>query len=516
MSRSGLKFTAVLLSLLIVTVLFAGLDNLPRGLRKQIDSERATLASAQSQLQAARAEVGRDLQSEAALFAGIPASRQWPARFDKAGALFQSAARDMETLSRLQRDNRRQDRPRVESLLSEERGHRASAAAEASSVQKEAAHWIDLKQHLPQALQQMDKDYRAIHEFDLASGAAAAEKAGRDWPEKKADLDARLAAGRALAAESDRAWEASAAARRQAASGNYANLDFGALLGTADLLRNAAADLPRKAGELKSLSAQLYDSWDKVLVDLETRGIGNSKEYDQKIRTVKVHVADSSSQTGNTTSEERWVTVPRSTFQAMQNNLGMAIEHKPAGKYDSEVERTPQPAGFAYMAPPSQGSNQYGRWEHRDGRDFWVFYGQYALMRDLLFNSDYRPLDRGEWDQYRTSRSRGETYYGRESGSGQKYGTQGATTQQRYSGSSYAERGGFKDSKYASKSGSYRDSQYATPAQRNPDIDRSPRSFGRNSEPRYSPPPSRTYRPSPAPRQPFRVPSGPGRRFGRR
>jgi len=48
-----------------------------------------------------------------------------------------------------------------------------------------------------------------------------------------------------------------------------------------------------------------------------------------------------------------------------------------------------QPAGFAYVAPPSQGSNQYGYWEHRGGGDFWVFYGQYALLRDLLFNRQY-------------------------------------------------------------------------------------------------------------------------------
>ena len=42
----------------------------------------------------------------------------------------------------------------------------------------------------------------------------------------------------------------------------------------------------------------------------------------------------------------------------------MAIEHKPAGKYDTESERVAQPAGFAYMAPPGQ-SNQYGHWDHQ-------------------------------------------------------------------------------------------------------------------------------------------------------
>ena len=54
------------------------------------------------------------------------------------------------------------------------------------------------------------------------------------------------------------------------------------------------------------------------------------------------------------------------TIEAMESNLGMAVEHKPAGKYDTESERVAQPAGFAYMAPPGQ-SNQYGYWDHAAG-----------------------------------------------------------------------------------------------------------------------------------------------------
>jgi len=509
MSRSGLKFLAIVLSLSIAGVLVARLDNLPRSVRKQVDSERAALSSARSQVQSAQDEVNRDLQSQADLFHGIPSAQQWPDQFTESNGRLQSAAHDMDELSRLEKQDRRQDRQRVESLLSEERGLRANAVAEASGVQKEAAHWIDLKQHLPEALQEMERDHRVIDGYDLASVSAAVQKAETDWPGKKADLDARLAAERDLVSESDRLWESTADTRRQAASGNLANLDYGTLLGAADRLKSSAADVPAKAGELQSLNAQLYTSWDKLLVDMETRGIGASKEYDQKIRTVKTHVADAAAQGGETTSDENWRPVPRPTYQAMEKDLGMAVEHKPAGKYDSESERTAQPAGFAYMAPPGQ-TNQYGYWDHRDGRDFWVFYGQYALMRDLLFNHDYRPLDRGEWDGYRSSQSHGQTYYGNDSG-GQKYGTGGAATQERYSGSSYAQSGGFRDSKYAGKSGSYSGSQYATPSSREPGGS-APKTFGRNSSP--SPPPARSFHPAPAPRS-FHMPSSAGRRFGR-
>ena len=260
----------------------------------------------------------------------------------------------------------------------------------------------------------MERDHQAIHAFDLAPVAATVQKAETDWPEKKADLDSRLTTVRGAAAQSDTLWESTDAARRQVAAGNYSGVDFAVLLAAADSLKTSAAMLPQKTAELNSLSGQLYDSWDKVLVDMEVRGIGHAREYDQQIRTVRTHLTDAAAKTGATTSEEKWVGVPQSTYEAMRNDLGMAIEHKPAGRYDSESEHVAQPAGFAYMAPPTQASNQYGYWEHRDGRNFWVFYGQYALLRDLLFNHGYQPVERGEWEGYRTYQSRGQTYYGQD------------------------------------------------------------------------------------------------------
>jgi hypothetical protein len=276
-------------------------------------------------------------------------------------------------------------------------------------------------------------------------------------------------------------------------------LDYGALFAAEDELKTSAALLPQKSTELQSLTGQLYDSWDKILVDMEVRGFGSSRAWDQKIRTVRSHQ-------GGTTSDERWVDVSQVSYNAMKNDLGMAIEHKPTGKYDSEVEHVAQPAGFAYMAPQGQESNQYGYWEHRDGQSFWVFYGQYALMRDLLFNHSYRPLPRDEWEDYRAYRNRGQTYYGHDAESGApKYGSSGTATQDRYAGSTYAQGGGFRNSPYASRSGGYRDSPYAS-------HEENPKTFGRNrpsGEPHVAPAPG--YRPSPR-----SFPSGGGRRFGGR
>ncbi len=68
----------------------------------------------------------------------------------------------------LEKQNRRQDRQKAESLLAEERGLRATAVSAATDIQKDAAHWIELKRELPQRLDQMGRDYQAVHSFDLA------------------------------------------------------------------------------------------------------------------------------------------------------------------------------------------------------------------------------------------------------------------------------------------------------------------------------------------------------------
>ena len=512
MSRSVLRILAVTLTTGIIVVGINALDHLPGSVRAQIDAERAAFASAQGQVRTAQAAVTHETQGDAAFFGGIAASRAWPGAFQQAQGTLQSAGHDLNQLSQLEQHGHYRDRDEAERLLNDERRERQAAVAQAAAVQADAARWTGRKAQLPAEAQRMEQDYQRLHAFDLAPLADTVEKAETKWPEKKTDLDARLASVRGIVSHGDELWQSTAADRRAAAAGTISGGDSAGLLTAADELDQSAATLPKQAAELQGLTGQLDDSWDKILVDMEARGYADNRDYEQKIRTVRTHQ-------GETTSQEQWVSVSRATFESMQGDLGMAVEHKPAGKYDSEADRVAQPAGFAYVAPPSQGSNQYGYWDQRNGESFWVFYGKYALLRDLLFNYRYRPLGRGDWDGYRAERSQGHTYYGQsaEAGGAPKYGTNGTATEERYSGSTYAKKGGFRDSPYATKGGSYRDSPYASPAARDRDIDHSPKTFGRNARPEEPRgPPAHSYRPAPHP-EPRRSPGfGGGRRFGRR
>ena len=498
MSRRGLEFLAVVLAFLIVVVLLAGFDNLPRPLRADIKAEAQQLPQTASQFQADQAEVTRDLSSDPDLFRAHNMSTVFPSRFQIAAKELDGAQRDSAELDKLLKANRRQDRDQAERLLTEERALRTGALNEASAMQTEAQHWLDLKRNLPTELTQMQSDHETLDHWDFAPITTTIDRAETDWPAKKSDLAARLAALRAIPADGDQAWQASDAMWRQAEAKNYTGLDYATLLTSAETLHNDVAILPVRTAELQSLDGQLYTTWDKILIDLRDRKSGGMRDYEEEIKLVRTKLVDASGTKGDTTSEENWVEVPKATYAVAEKNVGMAIAHKPAGKYDSEADEVAQPAGFAYMAPPGQ-RNGYGYWEQRDGGSFWVWYGQYALLRDLLWGHSYQPIPSREWEYYRTARSSGQTYYGHDEGGAPKYGTHGTFTQQHYGESRYVRSaGGFGSSKYAT--GGYKSGQGTVG-----------KTFGSSRSP------GSTFRPRSAPSfgRGFRMPSA-GRRFGRR
>jgi len=228
MSKSTLRILAVLLTTAIVVILFAGLDSLSGEVRKQIGAERTAYAAAQKQLDASKTEVDRDRSQEPALFGAIPSARGYADRLSRGQSMLAAAGHDIDDLTAIEKRNRRSDRTQAESLLKHERRVRESAVAEAEAVRKDAAQWIDRKQHLPQEVQDMERDYKAVQAVDLNGLAGVVQKAEGDWPEKKNDLDSRLASVRATAARADQAWQGSEEARRAlAVSGDGAGSRHG-------------------------------------------------------------------------------------------------------------------------------------------------------------------------------------------------------------------------------------------------------------------------------------------------
>ena len=110
-----------------------------------------------------------------------------------------------------------------------------------------------------------------------------------------------------------------------------------------------------------------------------------------------------------------WQEVPRKDYEKLEPFLGMALASKTPG---GEVNDVPQPPGYQYV-----GDERYGQWQRdNNGNSFWVFYGQYALMRDLLGYGLGGPVFRRDYDDYRGSNRSGRPYFGKNN----QYGTGGS------------------------------------------------------------------------------------------
>ena len=338
-------------------------------------------------------------------------------------------------------------RERAQRLLGEERELRLAALRDADAMDAEAGKWTEVKNNAPKYIAKMQGEYDAIHKADLSKVTAAVEKADKDWPAKKADLDARLASLKASATGADSQWSSSEAARKAAAAGSLDGGSIATLIHTDDALAKEADGVTRGADQLIGLTGQLYYSYDKILEDLDQNRSGMDAIYREKIKTVKTQFTDVAAKKTDVSSDVEWQDVPASQYRAVENDLGMAISHKDAGMYDSEATTVAQPPGFAYMATPEQGRNQYGYWDH----GIWTWLPEYLIMRELFWGPRYVPIYVNEYNGYYTARNLGRSYYGASTPAAPpKYGSHGTFTEQRYAGSRYVQSGGFGGSRYSS------------------------------------------------------------------
>lgn len=434
-----------------LAVLCSCLGGLPASLRRDISYEHDKLQNAERQVARSQQSVQQELTDHTALFANTSAPAEWTAALATAHSNLASAEEADRQLTELARRNRGDSRAQAEQLLRTERRLRESAMTSAETVASTASDWVRFAHNPGPHVDDMKRAYDSVHGFDLAPVSATVRKAEQDWPLKKDTLETRMTALHDTISAADKEWDGTAAARQDAAAGKITGPDVVTLLHAGKDFQQEASALPSEAEELSKLCGQLYNAWDKVLIDLDVEKDGRDRLYRERIKTVTTHIIDVPSHQSETSGNEAWVNVSEPAFHAVEDDLGMTIAHKDAGLFDSEAQTTPEPAGFAYIAPESQGSNQYGYWTHSGGGTFWTFLPQYLLLRELLWNHDYRPVVIEDYRGYRAAQTIGRTYYGQTTPtSAPKYGSHGTFTQTRYASSRYVQSGGFRGSAYAS------------------------------------------------------------------
>lgn len=448
LSKPGLLVAAL--------VLLTSCSRLPTPLRRDIAYQNDRLHDAERQLQRAQDTLASDLSQSPDLFQNASAPAEWKTRLHSDRAKLDSSERIQAELNELARRGHADSEFHAEHLLAQERQLLQTAETDSQAVDTAVGNWVDFGRDLPARLGKMQREYAAICNFDLAPVAKDVGKAEHDWPAKKNALDERLDALRDIPKRAETEWKSTAAVREAASNAKPNGSQLATLLQADEDLAHDESALVSKAAELQSLSGQLYYSWDKILTDLDDSRYGGDELFRERIKTVRTHLIDVASKKTETTSDEHWTNVTEPQFRAVRDDVGMAIAHKDLGLFDSEAQNTPQPAGFAYIAPESVGSNQYGYWDHSSGHSVWAWLPEYLILRELLWNHDYRPVIADEYRAYRTAQTAGRTFYGQTTPAAPPtYGTHGTFTQQHYADSRYVQRGGFSSSGYASRPGGF-------------------------------------------------------------
>ncbi len=141
-----------------------------------------------------------------------------------------------------------------------------------------------------------------------------------------------------------------------------------------------------------------------ILEDMQEEGAVFTKYYH------KYHVLQ-----GERQVRTDWVEVTEDVYRKYEPFLGMALVSKSEAEGMSSA---PHPPGYHHVGNPT-----YGHW---GGGGFWVWYGQYSMMRTLLGGGMGRNIYRNDYDDYRTNRRSGRPYYGKD----RDYGTNGKLTKQ--------------------------------------------------------------------------------------
>ncbi len=190
------------------------------------------------------------------------------------------------------------------------------------------------------------------------------------------------------------------------------------LLGVLAGLALVACSSSNVKNPLESLKRQLapYDEYTVTLEDM--RQTGNFyKGYEHQYKAVFGKKQPGSQEVTFKEASFGWRKVPQRLYQKLQPYLGMVVLSKNAA---GKVEEAFYPPGYQHV-----GNSRYGSWrQDSGGRSFWVFYGQYRMLSDV-FGFGGRPVYRGDWDNYRTSRTSRRPYFGP---GGNTYGTRGGFT----------------------------------------------------------------------------------------
>ena len=460
MDRSTLKALAIGLVALFVVILIAGLNSggISDHTRSIAAREVRQLDQSRREIAQARASIDKALGSYASVFSDTVRAN-WKSRLQAVDEQLAAADTASQETLKLLNANDESEEAAILNKVNAIRAQRFAATAAIGEMATAAKERIRFADDRPKILAELERAHAATQGTDIASLRQQVASATSRWPAKKSDLEARLIRLDQVLAAADQAL---ATARKQSEvfTSDPDGADIEAFLAADRLLREHEKNALAVQSRIPRLIAQLDVSWDEILVDMRIADSGSYQFFHKIKRIITPAAAAQDDQALEPKTTEREITVDKRSFEANEKNLGMVLRHKAAGKYDSEAESRVQPPGFAYMAPKGE-RNRYGYWDsRRGGGSFWVWYGQYSLMRDLFYGPRYGPIYYSSWNSWHGSYRAGRPWYG-SSPATPRWGSSGSFASSRYASSSYKRNSGYTGNQWRSSGNSFRTSRYS-------------------------------------------------------
>jgi hypothetical protein len=395
-------------------VLFLLTRGLPDEVKAQAQAVETSLQSADQTLASARKDVEALVAKDSAYLAKRPEVAAVYADIKQRQEAVVAARASYEgDLAKLIKKDRHKDANLVFSQAIQLSNQASTASANVDQLLAPVQKVLHYKTHHPKLVQQAQEKFRGAEalgsDADLQARVTAATV---ECPTAKTSVDKQYATLAASSAQlGSRFNKLNLLAAAQPVDYVAAGQNAEAVVTTANSLRKGHQALRT---DLDSLSR----SEDRILVDMRE----SSGTYSHKYKVVKNGIA----------TETGWVPVSHAAYSKHREHLGMAVQSKPECVPASEAVEVASPPGYAYIGNP-----RYGQWERRNGGSFWVFYGRYALMRDVFWGrSHYRPIRRTTWRSYRSNVGSGRPYYG----ATKQYGSSGTRTKTRYANSSFVKK----------------------------------------------------------------------------
>ncbi len=439
-----LALTGFLILAVIVVIggFFGG--KLPPTVRSQYRVEQARLIKLSGEFET-RAKYVRETVQAKDYLTELDKTRNWIKGLETLEARFKEARTliDGEGKKLYDRD-REEDAARLTEILGKVETLRSRVLEASIKLHGSVKGAVFFKENREQLLKEAKENHDAIERRAGGRVASTARKASKDFKDKAGDIQTRLAA---LTTTSSNAGQWLTSIQTAAGKTSFDDVNIDEVVKSSENLARNRKELETKATDLEKKLDELYYSRDKVLVDLEKRT--GSPSYFAKYKTYKI-----TKNRRKPEITEEWVSIPRAEFVKSLDLLGMSVEFKPMGKYESETKKVATPFGFHYVNNPDFGEwvndkevQDFGGWDEGGGGSFgkkWKFNKKYAYIAAGmgLGGLALRKLTKNMFTNFKVRNKAGRAFFGG-SGKLKKFGTDSIGTRSLYKKAKYVASGSY-------------------------------------------------------------------------